>query len=240
MQPSVTPFHHALTGTWSYVVADPATRQAAVIDPVLDYDWKSGRTGNGRRRSHRRALSRNRAQAAVDPRDACARRSPVGRAVPEAAARRRGRDRAGHPVGAAHVQDDFRPRCRSSSPTAAQFDRLLDDDATLPLGAGSIHVIPTPGHTNDSVSFLIGECRLHRRHAVHARQRLGAVRFPGRRRCGVVSIRAAPVLAAGRNPGVRVPRLLAGRPRAAYARRPSTSSAAPTRTFATAWTKPRS
>ncbi len=45
MQPTVTPFHHAATGTWSYVVADPATRVAAVIDPVLDYDWKSARTG---------------------------------------------------------------------------------------------------------------------------------------------------------------------------------------------------
>ena len=42
-------------------------------------------------------------------------------------------------------------------PDGSQFDRLLDDDTTLPLGAGSIHVIPTPGHTNDSVSFLVGD-----------------------------------------------------------------------------------
>ena len=41
-------------------------------------------------------------------------------------------------------------------PDGSQFDRLLDDDSTLPLGDGSIHVIPTPGHTNDSVSFLVG------------------------------------------------------------------------------------
>ena len=41
-------------------------------------------------------------------------------------------------------------------PDGSQFDRLLDDDSTLPLGNGSIHVIPTPGHTNDSVSFLVG------------------------------------------------------------------------------------
>ena len=44
MQPHVAPFHHSGTGTWSYVVSDPATRVAAIIDPVLDYDWKSART----------------------------------------------------------------------------------------------------------------------------------------------------------------------------------------------------
>ena len=43
MSPHVHPFHHADTGTWSYVVADPATAQAAIIDPVLDFDAKSGR-----------------------------------------------------------------------------------------------------------------------------------------------------------------------------------------------------
>ena len=44
MRPRVQPFFHAASGTWSYVVADPATRAAAIIDPVLDFDAKSGRT----------------------------------------------------------------------------------------------------------------------------------------------------------------------------------------------------
>jgi glyoxylase-like metal-dependent hydrolase (beta-lactamase superfamily II) len=37
-------FHDDRTGTVSYVLADPATRQAAIVDPVLDFDLKSGRT----------------------------------------------------------------------------------------------------------------------------------------------------------------------------------------------------
>jgi glyoxylase-like metal-dependent hydrolase (beta-lactamase superfamily II) len=37
-------FFDARTGTVSYVVHDPATRRAAIIDPVLDFDAKSGRT----------------------------------------------------------------------------------------------------------------------------------------------------------------------------------------------------
>ncbi|NUS38959.1 MAG: MBL fold metallo-hydrolase, partial [Lysobacter sp.] len=42
--PTVQPFFHADSNTWSYLVADPASRAAAIIDPVLDFDPKSGRT----------------------------------------------------------------------------------------------------------------------------------------------------------------------------------------------------
>ena len=42
--PAIQAFFDPQTGTVSYVVADPSTRMAAVIDPVLDYDFKSGHT----------------------------------------------------------------------------------------------------------------------------------------------------------------------------------------------------
>ena len=42
MPVAIQGFHDAVTGTVSYVVSDPATRQAAVIDPVLDYDLAAG------------------------------------------------------------------------------------------------------------------------------------------------------------------------------------------------------
>ncbi len=41
-QPVIHPFFDEPTNTVSYIVADPATKQAAVIDPVLDYDPNSG------------------------------------------------------------------------------------------------------------------------------------------------------------------------------------------------------
>ena len=44
MQPDVKGFHHAGTGSWTYVIADRGSRAAAIVDPVLDFDWKSGRT----------------------------------------------------------------------------------------------------------------------------------------------------------------------------------------------------
>lgn len=43
-RPEVKAFFDESTNTFSYVVADPATRKAAVIDSVLDYDAVSGRT----------------------------------------------------------------------------------------------------------------------------------------------------------------------------------------------------
>jgi len=41
-EPLIHAFFDEPTNTVSYLVADPATRIAAVIDPVLDYDHKSG------------------------------------------------------------------------------------------------------------------------------------------------------------------------------------------------------
>ncbi|CAN7596138.1 MBL fold metallo-hydrolase [Acidovorax sp. Leaf76] len=42
---SIQAFFDNETGTVSYVLTDVASRRAAVIDPVLDFDFKSGRTG---------------------------------------------------------------------------------------------------------------------------------------------------------------------------------------------------
>lgn len=42
-RPAVQAFFHESTNTFSYVVWDPATRQAAVLDAVLDYDAAPGR-----------------------------------------------------------------------------------------------------------------------------------------------------------------------------------------------------
>ncbi len=44
IRPLVTGFYDKPTGSIQYVVADPATRRCAIIDPVLDYDEKAGAT----------------------------------------------------------------------------------------------------------------------------------------------------------------------------------------------------
>ena len=42
--PDVTHFYHAPSGTLSYVVSDPATSVAAIVDPVLEFSVVSGHT----------------------------------------------------------------------------------------------------------------------------------------------------------------------------------------------------
>ncbi|MER9217301.1 MBL fold metallo-hydrolase, partial [Mesorhizobium sp. M0663] len=43
-QPEVAGFYDARTGSIQYVVACPSSRRCAIIDPVLDFDEKSGST----------------------------------------------------------------------------------------------------------------------------------------------------------------------------------------------------
>ena len=40
--PTIFSFFEKVTGTWQYIISDPKTRQALIIDPVLDYDPASG------------------------------------------------------------------------------------------------------------------------------------------------------------------------------------------------------
>ncbi|HYI03738.1 MAG TPA: MBL fold metallo-hydrolase, partial [Reyranella sp.] len=43
-RPTVKGFHEKRTGSVQYVVADAETKRCAIIDPVLDFDPKSGAT----------------------------------------------------------------------------------------------------------------------------------------------------------------------------------------------------
>lgn len=45
--PEVAGFHDPRTGSVAYVVADPATRRCAIVDPVLDLDLRAGAIGTG-------------------------------------------------------------------------------------------------------------------------------------------------------------------------------------------------
>lgn len=44
-KPAVKGFYDVRTGSIQYVVADPATKRCAIIDPIYDFDEKSGATG---------------------------------------------------------------------------------------------------------------------------------------------------------------------------------------------------
>lgn len=156
--PRVFPFHHAATGTWSYVVADPATRRAAIVDPVLDYEAASGRTSTAS------------AQTLVD----CVREHALAvewllethaHADHLSAAQwlqshhfAQARIAIGECIRT--VQETFRPIFNLGERFPAdgsQFDRLLSDGETFAIGALQAQVIAVPGHTSDSSAYLVGD-----------------------------------------------------------------------------------
>jgi glyoxylase-like metal-dependent hydrolase (beta-lactamase superfamily II) len=156
-QADVSPFFHAASSTWTYLVADAATGDALVIDPVLDFDAKSGRTGtasiqavldSARQRGFEvRAILETHAHADHLSAAAWLRRQLPGVGI-------------GIGQGIRAVQATFRPvfNLGAEFPVdGSQFDRLFDDGERFALGGLEIEVIATPGHTSDSVSYRIGD-----------------------------------------------------------------------------------
>ncbi len=155
--PEVTPFFHTDSNTWTYLVADAASGAALVIDPVLDFDPKAGRTGT---RSAKAVLDLAQAKAYrlewILETHAHADHLSAGawlrRQVPGA--------RLGIGAGIRQVQETFKPIFNLGSEfrvDGSQFDHLFTDGERLALGDVELEVIATPGHTNDSVSYRIGD-----------------------------------------------------------------------------------
>lgn len=151
----VHPFHHADTGTWSYVVADPATRQAAIIDPVLDFDPKSGRISHVFAQKLMDCVEEHQLQvrwllethAHADHLTAA---QWLGARLPDAL--------IAIGQGIREVQRTFAPVFELDAETAADsFDCLFNDDDEFAVGAVRAVAIPVPGHTRDSLAYLVGD-----------------------------------------------------------------------------------
>jgi glyoxylase-like metal-dependent hydrolase (beta-lactamase superfamily II) len=138
------------------VVADAATRAAAVIDPVLDYDWRSGRTGTAATDAVLEHL-KSRDLELVWILETHAHADHLSSAAHL-------KSRAGGQIaigqGIREVQATFKRLFgleHDFATDGGQFDRLLVDGDTIELGKTIGRVIATPGHTNDSVSYLFGD-----------------------------------------------------------------------------------
>jgi glyoxylase-like metal-dependent hydrolase (beta-lactamase superfamily II) len=151
----VFPFHHADTGTWSYVVADSASRQAAIIDPVLDFDPKTGRIGHASAQALLDCVSEHGLQvrwllethAHADHLTAA---QWLAAQLPDAM--------VAIGQGIREVQRTFAPVFELNPEAAANaFDCLFADDDEFSLGAIHASAIPVPGHTRDSLAYLIGD-----------------------------------------------------------------------------------
>lgn len=157
MRPAVHPLHHADTGTWSYVVADPDTRVAAIIDPVLDFDAKSARIAQVSAQKlldivqqhayEVRWLLETHAHA-----DHLSAAHWLKQRLPVAA--------LAIGAGIREVQKTFVSTLDPDGTLdtdGSQFDRLFGDDDRFEVGSLQARTIPVPGHTRDSLAYLIGD-----------------------------------------------------------------------------------
>src|SRR3569833_463426 len=143
------------TNTVSYLVWDPATKDAVVVDPVLDFDPKSG-------------------EANVTAADAILAEASrlglkIGRVLEthvhadhlSAAPYIKTKTNAPVCIGEhiRDVQQIFRPVFNASdvSGDGSEFDHLFKDGERFSIGGIPGEVMYTPGHTPDCVSYRIGD-----------------------------------------------------------------------------------
>jgi len=154
MEPTIQAFFDHATFTISYLVWDPGTRRAAVIDPVLDYDPKSGRTGTKSAQGILEAA--NKAGLAID----WILETHAHADHLSAAAWLREKTGAKIAIGEhiVTIQKTFRPifNAQDLAADGSPFDRLLKDGERIALGNLAIEVLYTPGHTPACVSYRIG------------------------------------------------------------------------------------
>ncbi len=155
MNPQVESFRDSLTSTFSYVVYDAPGGHAAIIDPVLDYDGPSARTGTslaerllGFVRKHDLTVDwilethahADHLSAGGYLRDQLGAKLAIGR-------------------GIITVQERFKQLFNLAPDFVAdgsQFDHLFNEGETFTTGGLTGRTLATPGHTDDSLTYVIG------------------------------------------------------------------------------------
>ena len=152
--PAIRAFFDEPTNTVSYLVWDPATLEGAVIDPVLDWDNRSGTADT----AFADRLLAAAAEAGVTIRWVLETHAHADHltAAPYLKAR------TGAPVGIGeHIKDVqriFRPvfDARDLKPEGGDFDHLFKDGERFAIGSLEVEVMHLPGHTPADVAFRIG------------------------------------------------------------------------------------
>ena len=153
--PTIRAFFDEPTNTVSYLVSDPATRRAAVIDPVLDFDLPSGEADVRSAQSILAAAKEDGVQvewvlethAHADHLSA----APFIKAETGA--------KIGIGEHIRDVQKIFRPMFHADDlkTDGSDFDHLFTDGETFALGELTVEVLHVPGHTPADVAYRIGD-----------------------------------------------------------------------------------
>lgn len=156
MTPIVKSFFDPDTWTISHVVHEKEGGACAIIDAVLDYDARSGRTRTTSADKLAAFVQENKLQVAwIMETHAHADHLSAAHYL-------RGKLGGKIAIGAAitQVQTTFK-RIFNLEPgfqtDGRQFDRLLQDGETLAIGALQVRALSVPGHTPACMAYLIGD-----------------------------------------------------------------------------------
>lgn len=154
--PAVRTFFDEATFTASHVVHDPLTREAAIVDPVLEFDPASGRTAT----AQLEAIAAHVAAEGLAVRLILETHAHADHLSGAAWLRERlggeiviGRDIVGVQQAFAAIFNEPASFARDGS----QFDRLVGDGDSFRLGGIEGLVLHVPGHTPACVAYVIGD-----------------------------------------------------------------------------------
>ena len=155
-RPLVKAFFEKRTNSVQYVVTDPETRRSAIIDPVLDFDPKSGATATHSADELLDHLTRENLalEWILDTHPHADHLSAAGYL----------KERTGAPTAIGEKIVDVQKlwvdiygmadRCPADG---SQWGRLLRDGERVRLGSMDVETMFTPGHTLASVAYVIGD-----------------------------------------------------------------------------------
>lgn len=153
---NIETFYHEPTYTLTYLVWDPATKDAVVIDPVLDYDPLGSQTDT----TALRELDARIAELGVNLRFVLETHAHADHLSGSQYLKRK----HDAPVAIGEhikvVQETFKgifDLPQEFATDGSQFDQLVREGETLQAGSIPVEVIETPGHTPACVTYKIGD-----------------------------------------------------------------------------------
>jgi glyoxylase-like metal-dependent hydrolase (beta-lactamase superfamily II) len=153
--PEIRPFFDEPTNTVSYLVWDAATKRGAIVDPVLDWDHRSGTADTT---FADRILAAAEAEGVtVDMVLETHAHADHLTAAPWIKARTGARIGIGEHIK--EVQRIFRPVFQADDVKAggADFDLLFRDGQVFKLGGLDVEVMHLPGHTPGCIAYKLGD-----------------------------------------------------------------------------------
>ena len=154
-KPVIQAFFDEPTNTVSYLVSDPVTKKGAVIDPVLDFDHRSGKASV----TSADAILAAAAEQGVEIAWVLETHAHADHLSGAPYVKLKTGAKVGIGEHIRDVQRIFRPVFNATdvSGDGSEFDQLFKDGQRFKIGSLEVEVIYTPGHTPACVSYRIGD-----------------------------------------------------------------------------------